>query len=84
MADENHLMYAIPGGLIAVGMKVDPVITRADNLVGNIIGHSSHMPDVLNVIDVSYYLLRRLLGVRTKASKGDAENAGQQNRIKAL
>ena len=23
-ADENHLMYAVPGGLIAVGMKVDP------------------------------------------------------------
>ena len=23
-ADENHLMYAVPGGLLAVGMKVDP------------------------------------------------------------
>lgn len=23
-ADSNHLMYAIPGGLIAVGTKVDP------------------------------------------------------------
>jgi len=24
MADENNLMYAVPGGLLAVGMKVDP------------------------------------------------------------
>ena len=23
-ADDNNLMYAVPGGLIAVGMKVDP------------------------------------------------------------
>ena len=29
-ADENHLMYAVPGGLIGVGLKADPNITRAD------------------------------------------------------
>lgn len=28
MADNNHLMYAIPGGLLAVGTKVDPQFTR--------------------------------------------------------
>ena len=33
-ADENQLMYAVPGGLIGVGMKVDPYITRSDSLVG--------------------------------------------------
>jgi len=27
-------MYAVPGGLIGVGMKVDPFITRTDSLVG--------------------------------------------------
>ena len=70
-------MYAIPGGLIAVGMKVDPFITRSDSLVGNIIGHPNYMPDVLNVIDVSYYLLKRLLGVRAKGSKKDEEGTGQ-------
>jgi len=32
-------MYAVPGGLIGVGMRVDPFITRADSLVGQIIGH---------------------------------------------
>lgn len=34
MADENHLMFAVPGGLIGVGLKVDPFITRSDRLVG--------------------------------------------------
>jgi translation initiation factor 2 subunit 3 len=33
-ADENILMYAVPGGLIGVGLKVDPFLTRADHLVG--------------------------------------------------
>ena len=61
-------MYAIPGGLIAVGMKVDPFITRSDSLVGQIIGHPNHMPQVLSEIDVSYYLLKRLLGVKSKGA----------------
>ena len=46
-ADENQLMYAVPGGLIGVGMKVDPYITRTDSLVGHIIGYPDHMPDVV-------------------------------------
>ena len=43
-ADDNNLMYAVPGGLIAVGMKVDPQFTRSDNMVGHIIGHPGEMP----------------------------------------
>ena len=33
-AEDNNLMYAVPGGLIGVGMQVDPSLTRADQLVG--------------------------------------------------
>ena len=51
-AYENHLMYAVPGGLIGVGLKVDPYITRADRMVGQIIGHPGKMPDVVMEIDV--------------------------------
>ena len=64
-ADENHLMYAVPGGLIGVGLKVDPFLTRADRLVGQIIGHPGKMPEVVLEIEASYYLLRRLLGVKS-------------------
>jgi len=59
-------MYAVPGGLIGVGMKVDPYITRSDSLVGQIIGYPDHMPEVVREIDVKFYLLRRLLGVQGK------------------
>jgi translation initiation factor 2 subunit 3 len=58
-------MYAIPGGLIGMGLKVDPFITRSDSLVGQIIGLPNQMPDVLSEIDVSYYLMKRLLGVKS-------------------
>jgi translation initiation factor 2 subunit 3 len=66
-------MYAVPGGLIGVGLKVDPVLTRSDSLVGHIIGHQDKMPEVLTEIDAQYYLLRKLLGVRAERSKDDGE-----------
>jgi translation initiation factor 2 subunit 3 len=59
-------MYAVPGGLIGVGMKLDPYITRSDRLVGQIIGHPGKMPDVVVEIEAQYYLLRRLLGVKSE------------------
>ncbi len=31
-AEQNDLMFAVPGGLIGVGTKVDPTLCRADRL----------------------------------------------------
>ena len=50
-------------------MKIDPFLTRSDNMVGQIIGHPDKMPDVVLEIDVSYYLMRRLLGVKSEGDK---------------
>ena len=72
-ADENHLMYAVPGGLIGVGLKVDPFLTRADRLVGQIIGHPGQMPPVVLEFEATYYLLRRLLGVKSASSDDKAK-----------
>ena len=35
-AEKNDLLYAVPGGLIGVGLKVDPTLTRSDRLVGQV------------------------------------------------
>lgn len=35
-AEKNDLLYAVPGGLIGVGLKVDPTLTRTDRLVGHV------------------------------------------------
>ena len=64
MADNNQLMYAIPGGLIAVGTQVDPQFTRSDNMVGSIIGHPGSMPQVYIEIDVKTTILKRVVGTR--------------------
>ncbi|AFZ80256.1 elongation factor Tu family member [Theileria equi strain WA] len=64
-AEQNDLQYAVPGGLIGVGTSMDPTLTRADRLVGQVIGHVGQLPDCFVEIEVSYYLLRRLLGIKT-------------------
>ena len=72
-ADNNQLMYAIPGGLIAVGTKVDPQFTRSDNMVGNIIGHPNNMPPVYIRIDVKTTILKRVVGGNSQSSSNKIE-----------
>lgn len=68
-AEQNDLEVAVPGGLIGVGTRVDPTLTRADRLVGQVLGHPGQLPKCYVGIEISYYLLRRLLGV--KSQEGD-------------
>ncbi len=35
-AENNLLQYAVPGGLIGVGTKIDPTLLRGDRLVGHV------------------------------------------------
>ena len=46
-SEKNSLVYAVPGGLIGVGLVVDPSLTRNNNMVGNILGSVGKMPDLL-------------------------------------
>lgn len=66
LAEQNELQFAVPGGLIGVGTNIDPCQTRADKLVGQVIGLPGSMPDVFDALEVNYYLLRRLIGVKVK------------------
>lgn len=64
-AEKNELQYAVPGGLIGLGTKIDPTLTRTDRLVGNVIGDPGHLPDIFGELEINFFLLRRLLGVKT-------------------
>jgi len=75
LAEQNSLEYAVPGGLIGVGTKIDPTLCRGDRLVGHVLGAVGTLPDIFNEIVVSYNLLRRLLGVRTETGKKAAKVA---------
>jgi translation initiation factor 2 subunit 3 len=35
-AEKNSLIYAVPGGLIGVGLQIDPFLTKGDRLVGRV------------------------------------------------
>lgn len=68
-SETNDLKYAVPGGLIGVGTHIDPTLCRADRLVGFVLGLKGRLPDIYSEIEVNFYLLRRLLGVRTADGK---------------
>ncbi|CAI4230113.1 unnamed protein product [Auanema sp. JU1783] len=72
-AEQVQLQYAVPGGLIGVGTKIDPTLCRGDRLVGHILGAVGTLPDIFTEIEINYFLLRRLLGVRTEANKKAAK-----------
>ena len=47
-------------------VQVDPTLTRADRLVGQVLGEVGALPDVYTEVEINFFLLRRLLGVRTQ------------------
>jgi len=55
---------ARPGGLVAIGTKLDPSLTRADRLVGNVLGKAGTVPDPVKQITVEYSLMERVLGTK--------------------
>lgn len=64
-AEKNDLQYAIPGGLIGLGTNIDPSLTRSDRLVGQILGLRNQLPDIFIELDINFYLLHRLIGVKS-------------------
>jgi translation initiation factor 2 gamma subunit (eIF-2gamma) len=51
-AEKNELQFAVPGGLIGVGTTIDPTLTRADRLVGQVLGEVGELPDVFVELEV--------------------------------
>lgn len=72
-AEQNDLQFAVPGGLIGVGTKIDPTLCRADRMVGQVLGAVGTLPEIYTELEINYFLLRRLLGVRTEGDKKGAK-----------
>ena len=62
--------------MLGVGTKIDPTLCRADRLVGQMLGTVGHLPNIYVEFEISYFLLRRLLGVRTEGDKKAAKVGG--------
>jgi len=62
----NSLQEAYPGGLIGVGTALDPASTRADRLVGNVVGKVGKLPKILEKLMVKPVLMQRVVGIESK------------------
>lgn len=59
--------------LEGVGTKIEPTLCRADRLVGQVLGAVGCLPEIFIDLEISYYLLKRLLGVRMEGDKKGAK-----------
>jgi len=55
---------ARPGGLLAIGTNLDPSLTKADSLVGNVVGRPGRTPPVVDSLTIQYNVLERVVGLK--------------------
>ena len=55
----DELEEAQPGGLIGISTELDPYYTKADGLVGNLLGAPGKLPEVVSSLSIRYYSLNR-------------------------
>jgi translation initiation factor 2 subunit 3 len=53
---------ATPGGLIALGTKLDPALTKSDALAGQVAGHVDNLPPVWERLSFKVTLMERVVG----------------------
>ncbi|MFX1563973.1 MAG: translation initiation factor IF-2 subunit gamma [Promethearchaeota archaeon] len=58
----ESLPTAYPSGLIGIRTTLDPSLTRADGLIGNLAGLIGQVPPVINKIKLKTNLLKRVVG----------------------
>ncbi|KAJ7938425.1 P-loop containing nucleoside triphosphate hydrolase protein [Mycena leptocephala] len=75
-AENNLLDFAVPGGLIGVGTRIDPTLCRADRLVGQ-------LPKIYTELEISLFLLRRLLERAALINIGSTSTGGRVLSVRA-
>jgi len=56
------LETAKPGGLIGVGTKLDPFLTKSDGMVGSVIGKPDTLPPTTDELNLEVNLMERAVG----------------------
>jgi len=59
---KSHVQYCAPGCNVGVGLNVDPIITRSDYLVGQVLGTPGTLPPVFTECVIEYRLLKTVVG----------------------
>jgi translation initiation factor 2 subunit 3 len=55
---------ARPGGLVGVGTLLDPALTKADGLTGNLVGKPDTLPPTLSELTIEAHIFPRALGTK--------------------
>ncbi|MFN4133090.1 MAG: EF-Tu/IF-2/RF-3 family GTPase [Candidatus Hadarchaeales archaeon] len=58
-----ELKEAVPGGLVGIGTMLDPSLTKADALVGSVVGRPGALPPVWDGLELEVHLLERVVGL---------------------
>lgn len=66
-AGGRNVKEAHCGGLVGVGTLLDPSLSKADGLTGNIVGKKEMLPPVLNELNLETRILERAVGTKELA-----------------
>ncbi|MGQ9538155.1 MAG: translation initiation factor IF-2 subunit gamma [Candidatus Bathycorpusculaceae bacterium] len=66
-AGGKNVKEARCGGLVGVGTLLDPSLSKADGLTGNIVGKTGMLPPVLTELSLETYILERVVGTKELA-----------------
>ena len=65
-AGSTKVTDAAPGGLLGVGTKLDPALTKSDALAGQVVGHVGKLPPVWDKIRCHVTLMERVVGATSE------------------
>jgi len=63
-AGGRSVQEAQPGGLVGIGTLLDPSLTKADGLTGNLVGKPEALPPTRSELTMEVYLFPRALGTK--------------------
>jgi len=55
----DYVEEARPGGLLGLGTELDPALTKADSLVGNVVGKPGTLPPVWVELELEFHRIER-------------------------
>lgn len=65
-AGSKNVAVATPGGLLGIGTKLDPSLTKSDALAGQVAGHPGKLPPVWDRLKCRVTLMERVVGATSE------------------
>jgi len=65
-AGSKKVLEAAPGGLLGIGTKLDPALTKSDALAGQVAGHVGALPPIWDKLKFHVTLMERVVGASSE------------------